>query len=780
MKANFSDTNDFVQSMNRGKRKKKIALLVLCIVLAFLVAACVVVGLKIRENNRIAMAKSVITKLDISTTFKESEFSDDQDWDGDGIKNADEVRHGTNLQSEDTDNDGISDGDETKLGTNPIEADTDGDGLLDGYELMAGTNPRESKSDGKTNDAERELTVEKNAGDCRLEIKGDANAASTTLVELDLFGISSNASIVTKAYDAYSDYKFNSAKITFDIDSAKLSKMGYSFDDLTVLRFDSRSTLYTKVDSKADKSKKTVSASLTELGTYVVGVEKTVNDEATTRICFLVDNSGSMYPKEQCVTSSENDVDFKRLEFAKNLIDKFESHYQVGICKFTGSYKKMVDFTDDKTKLTEALDKIKSEEEIFNGTHSQTALKKCMGEFKATSGGKYRNIIVMLTDGESDESNPASVSSLANTAKDKDIIVLTVGLGRDVDRDWLQELAYSTGGKYYSASDANALNDVYKQIVTTLNYDIVTYTNADDNVRGYSLYNTGFDPKVNGFSFKNFRTTTTASVDFGMAVMARDWYLGNVKTSLGDIAPSDKSDIKVNAAGYDISGTDFGKQYAERVPLSKITSDLFAGTYSDVTKYLDYSCTGDILTLNDDYKYDSKNKGWVKDITKISGGNLRWKKVELLDMDIANGIDKIKGGYSSNDAEFAKALYRLNALQWDDSSSEYNLNNDSKGFEKLEDQLSLGIPVVTTIDDTHTVNAIGLIQDSDCHRKYILQIYDNNYPGETKQLYIQKLPKCKLKIDSNGKATVVGTTFEYSATYEGKQVGIEFSDVTAH
>lgn len=149
-------------------------------------------------------------------------------------------------------------------------------------------------------------------------------------------------------------------------------------------------------------------------------------------------------------------------------------------------------------------------------------------------------------------------------------------------------------------------------------------------------------------------------------------------------------------------------------------------------------------------------------------------------MDIANGIEKIKGGYSSNDAEFAKALYRLNTLQWDDSSSEYNLNNDSKGFEKLEDQLSLGIPVVTTIDDTHTVNAIGLIQDSDCHRKYILQIYDNNYPGETKQLYIQKLPKCKLKIDSNGKATVVGTTFEYSATYEGKQVGIEFSDVTAH
>lgn len=58
-------------------------------------------------------------------------------------------------------------------------------------------------------------------------------------------------------------------------------------------------------------------------------------------------------------------------------------------------------------------------------------------------------------------------------------------------------------------------------------------------------------------------------------------------------------------------------------------------------------------------------------------------------MDIANGIEKIKGGYSSNDAEFAKALYRLNTLQWDDSSSEYNLNNDSKGFESLKTSSAL-------------------------------------------------------------------------------------------
>ena len=425
-------------------------------------------------------------------------------------------------------------------------------------------------TDGKTPDGERIMSVSRTVGDCTLTVEGDANAASVTMSELDLFGISANASIVTKAYDSYSEHKFTKATITFRIDEDKLDRLGYSMDGLTVLRFDSEKTTYTKVDSVVDKANGTVSAEIPILGTYVVGVEATANEKPTTRVNFLIDNSGSMYPVELCPTSPENDLEFKRIDFTKNLINKFDEDFLIGIDKFTGSYERMVEFSTDRKLISDTLEGIRDLDEFFDGTHSQTALMNCIDEFDNSDGGKYRNVIVMLTDGQSDESNPVSIDTIIEAAKDKNIIVLTVGLGRDVDRAWLQELASQTGGKYYSASDANALDDVYKQIVTTLNYDIVEYKNNDDSVRGYSLYNTGFDPKVNGFDFKNFRTTTTASVDFGMAMLARDWYIGNVKMSLGGIEPADKSDIKVNAEGYDLSKTDIEKAYSDTAPLAAL------------------------------------------------------------------------------------------------------------------------------------------------------------------------------------------------------------------
>lgn len=768
-----------------ARRKKfgtKIPLYIfLGVLLLAIIIAATVIGYQIVESNRISKAKSVIMQLDISTTFKEPEFDDEGDWDNDGVANAKEDREGTNLQNEDTDGDGISDGDEQKLGTDPTNPDTDGDGLLDGYEIMAGTDPRKTSTDGKSEDAQRELTVKREKGQVTLEITGNANVASTTIEQLDIFGISSNTSIVSNAYDFYCDYDFKSAKVTFKLDSSKIEKLGYSYDDLTILNFNPTTQQYKKVESSVDKNNGTISAELSHFSTYVVGVEKTVNDEATTRIAFLVDNSGSMYPKELCPPSSENDVDFKRLDFASSLINKIEGDYTFAISKFTGDYTKLQDFTDDRKKLKDALDSIRDETEIFTGTHSQTALELCMNEFSNDLNGKYRNIIVMLTDGESDESNPKSIEQLADIAKDKNIIVLTVGLGREVDRSWLQEFAYSTGGKYYSASDANALDDVYKQIVTTLNYDIVSYSNSSssDSVSGYSLYNTGFDPEINGFCFKNFRTSTVASLDFGLAVMARDWYLGNVPTSLGVLSPRDDSAQKYDAPGYDISGTELAEKYEERVPLYEIKPAALLGTYGDVTLYLDYKSKGDLLKIKDEYADDAKSGGWAIDKYPINGGNLEWSAVELMSLDIAGSLSEIESRYSEWEAGFYGALYRLNAMQWDDSESEFNLTNGDDGFNRLTKLLSQGVPVVTTIDDTHTVNAIGLIQDSTCHRKYILQVYDSNYPGQIKELYITKSIKGSYDIN-NGQAELTGTGFAYSATYEGKLVGVSFSDVDTH
>ena len=778
---NNANKSEFAKSIDRGLRRTRITLVTLLVILAGVIAAVAAIGTGISRSNKIGIAKTVIMQLDIQSTFKDPEFPDNGDWDNDGILNKQEETEDTGVQNADTDGDGLSDGDELTLGTDPKERDTDKDGMYDGYEMMAGTDPKAVKSDGETMDASRVVSVEKELPGCKLFIAGNPNIAGASLEELDLFGITANASVVSKAFDFYSEHPFMDAEIEIEVDQDRLDRIGTGYEDLKVLRFDVTTRTYTPVeDSSSDSKAGVVKAAITESGTYVVGSESTVNDPATTRVEFLIDNSGSMYPKELCPTSSENDVEFKRLDFAESLIDKFDKDYFVGISKFTGTYTKMCDFTTNRSELYEVLRRIRKEDEVFNGTYNQTALRNGINEFENGSDGKYRNIIVMLSDGESDETDADSAEKLVKLAKSRSVIILTVGLGRDIDREWLQNIAYETGGKYYSASDANALEDVYKQIVTTLNYDLVTYSDSNDEVTGYALYNTGFEPSRNGFTFKNFRTATTASVDFGMAVMARDWYLGNIPMALDAISPADLSELKVDAAGYDLSDTEAGSLYESRKVLGAVTTEIFGHRYSDVTEYVDYTSDGTTLEIKKKYLMDAQNKGWTVKSWPVEAGNLKWNAVELLTLDVADSADNIAAGYNSNDAELCTALYRLNALQWDDEDDEFNLTNGDEGFVMLRKQLSMGVPVVTTIDDSHTVNTIGLIRDSACHRKFILRVYDNNYPNKVKELYIEKKPVAKLAIDTEGNAEVLGQTFTYEATYEGKKVGVSFSNVAAH
>ena len=343
----------------------------------------------------------------------------------------------------------------------------------------------------------RELTVKREKGQVTLEVTGNANVASTTIEQLDIFGILSNTSIVSSAYDFTCDYDFTSAKVTFKLDKAKIDKLGYSYDDLTVLNFNPLPCSIKKSNRPSTRKNGTITAELKHFSTYVVGVEKTVNDEATTRIAFLVDNSGSMYPKELCPPSSENDIDFKRLDFASSLINKIEGKYKFSISKFTGDYTKLQGFTDDRKKLKDALDSIKNETEIFTGTHSQSALESCMNEFTNDSYGKYRNIIVMLTDGESDENNPKSIEQLAQIAKEKKYNCIN---GRTWTRG-RQKLASGICLRYRRKILFCVRRQRFRGRLqadsTTLNYDIVSYSNSSDTVNGLLLlYNTGFDPET--------------------------------------------------------------------------------------------------------------------------------------------------------------------------------------------------------------------------------------------------------------------------------------------
>lgn len=74
--------------------------------------------------------------------------SPDDDIDGDGLTNADEVARGTNPRDPDTDHDDLRDDIEVNVyGTDPLSPDTDGGGVNDGNEVYQGTNPLDPSDD---------------------------------------------------------------------------------------------------------------------------------------------------------------------------------------------------------------------------------------------------------------------------------------------------------------------------------------------------------------------------------------------------------------------------------------------------------------------------------------------------------------------------------------------------------------------------------------------------------------------------------------------------------
>jgi hypothetical protein len=383
---------------------------------------------------------------------------------------------------------------------------------------------------------------------------------------------------------------------------------------------------------------------------------------------------------------------------------------------------------------------------------------------------------VLLSDGASDEQNAKTPEELAEIAERHKIRIMTVGLGREADRRWLQGISSDTGGKYYSASDAGALENVYNQIVTTLNYDIIDYSDEGGKAMGYSLYNTGFDPKKNGFSFKNFRTSDTPSLDFGMALMARDWYVGRFGMSHYGIEPKDRSSQKYDAPGYDFNGTNVQELFEDNRPLSEIRPKMLRGQFADVKQYLDYSSFGSTLKVKSSLRNSAIQQGWKIGSYRLDAKNLAWNKVELLSLDLVGAPDKINVAGKNDEYQLFSALYLLNAVQWDDKEAEFDLYKGDDGFVRLEKLLAVGEPVLTTIDGSHTVNAIGLIQDSSDHRKFILTVYDSNYPGALKKIYITRSVISEL--EKGIRSFVVSRLYyKYTCVYEGKQVGVTFSDI---
>ncbi|MBN2776204.1 MAG: VWA domain-containing protein [Bacteroidales bacterium] len=192
-------------------------------------------------------------------------------------------------------------------------------------------------------------------------------------------------------------------------------------------------------------------------------------------IVMALDVSGSMLAE-----------DFKpnRIDAAKEIGMEFISSRpddRMGLVVFAGESYTQCPLTIDHAVLLNLFSEVKSGI-IEDGTAIGMGLATAVNRLKDSKA--VSKVIILLTDGVNNMGNVSPVAA-AEFAQEYDIRVYTIGIGKNgmapypfqtpfgiqyqnvevrIDEDILQQIAESTGGKYFRATDNQSLREIYSEI----------------------------------------------------------------------------------------------------------------------------------------------------------------------------------------------------------------------------------------------------------------------------------------------------------------------------
>jgi len=195
---------------------------------------------------------------------------------------------------------------------------------------------------------------------------------------------------------------------------------------------------------------------------------------------LLLDVSGSM--------AAEDFQPKNRLEAAKDVIKEFvegREHDRIGLVVFARQSFTQVPLTLDYDVLLDLLDQIRLGPDmgLEDGTAIGIAIATATNRLKDSTAKS--KIIVLLTDGVNNagQIDPPTAAQIAQTL---DIKIYTVGAGRpgsapypvqdpifgkryvnlpsELDEESLRQIADTTGGLYFRATDSEALRQIYQRI----------------------------------------------------------------------------------------------------------------------------------------------------------------------------------------------------------------------------------------------------------------------------------------------------------------------------
>lgn len=208
--------------------------------------------------------------------------------------------------------------------------------------------------------------------------------------------------------------------------------------------------------------------------------EETVRKTEGIDIVLTIDASGSMAAEDFKINGKR----VNRLKIVKKVVSEFidqRENDRLGLITFAALAYTVTPLTTDYSWLLENLERVRLGL-IQDGTAIGSAIMSSVARLR-DSDAKSK-VVILLTDGVNNgrEVNPIEA---ARVAKSFGIKVYTIGAGTDgyvpfpmrafgqriyrdvkinIDEDVLKEVAYTTGAKYFRATDAEKLKAIYDEI----------------------------------------------------------------------------------------------------------------------------------------------------------------------------------------------------------------------------------------------------------------------------------------------------------------------------
>jgi Mg-chelatase subunit ChlD len=189
-----------------------------------------------------------------------------------------------------------------------------------------------------------------------------------------------------------------------------------------------------------------------------LSVQRAIEADIPLALIMTIDVSGSM----------QGETLVKAQESAKRLLINLKPDDRAAVLSFGEEVRLEQSLSADRGALLDAIDRLRADGStaLYDGVGRSTEL--------AAESRFARRAIVLLSDGkESGDASRLSREASLATAAEAGSPFFVVGVGPEIDREYLEQLATRSGGRYFEAAGAAQVPDIYSSLEELLRSQFV-------------------------------------------------------------------------------------------------------------------------------------------------------------------------------------------------------------------------------------------------------------------------------------------------------------------